>query len=196
MNITKQFKISLTMKVNCTLLFFLAFTALSIGQNNTFQNYYINTSYLKLGNSSYMNNLEGIGYLMNDLKISEEELFNSMAPHYNRLKKRNSDATKILYFGTGASMAILIGASMHSFSEVENFSSNLGPSLALAGLSGLVAIVTGVAFVQKRVSHQDILNFKNAFNKISTKDKIELTVNPSFNLGSNFSGGLAFTLSF
>lgn len=156
------------------------------------------------GDRYYEKNLEGLGFLMTDLRTLDPELYQSLRSRYNALKRRNQEARSIAIGGGVIGGALLIvgvmdsGPSKESFGPSSISTSPKGPNINFGLIGGglLIAGIASIVSYQKSIKHADILNFTNFFNEKSYGEKIYFSIRPEVGVGKNLSGGLALSLRF
>jgi len=192
------------------LLFLFAFISFaSFSQHHEHYGYYpeYDRPTFNWGDRVYQKNLEGIGFLMNDLKVLDPTLHTLLIDEYSSLRQREQNAKMIGIGGGVIGGAMLIGGVLTSDSSRpdrptsfnSNFNSNpTGPEInwALIGGGIIVAAVASIASGKQRVKQQDLLNFTNQFNQYSKGDKIDFSFQPVIGFGENASAGVAFQIKF
>jgi hypothetical protein len=198
------------MKTTFLLFFFMLITTFGFSQNDNqdprfYQN--IEPSTFSWGDRYYEKNIEGIGFLMNDLQSIDPNLYQNLQPRYDVLLQRNKNAKAILWGGAGVGTVLMVASFAPLLKDLINSSppttaslrSNKdNPSIGWGLLGGglILTSIAGIAGAKKLVKHQDILNFTNQFNHFSEGDKIEFTMRPVLDFGRNFSAGVSVSILF
>lgn len=203
------------MKASFLLFFFTLISTIAISQEPRYPQdplapqYYrdYEPSTFSWGDRYYEKNMNGIASLMHDIKSLEPNLYHNLQPQYNALLQRNKDAKAILWGGSGIGAALIVASFAPLFNSIGNDPTptssivtrkNNGPKVSWGLLGGgfLISSITGVIYSKKIVRHQDILNFTNDFNYYSEGEKIELTMSPVLQFGSQSSAGLSISIVF
>ena len=185
----------MVLKFELFALFFLANMGILSAQNTPIQ-YSVHPQKLKFGESYYQSNLRGLSYLMDDLSQSDSLLHAQMYAHYISLQKRNQDANLILGLGLGASAVILAASTASLISTADEISERPGSFAGAWIAAAVVGVGAGVVSANKRVKHEDILNFVNALNRNAEREKILIGLLPELQIGETWGGSLTFSLKF
>jgi len=185
------------MKTTIATLFLLAFSTVLSSQvcllphNQCSHNH---TKMIKLSDSYYQNNFDGIRFLMKDLQNSDPDLYTTLKPEFEELQKRDLEKKQINKVGYSSGL-ILMSVGIIGAGGGSNDNALMG---VLATAGGIVTLVTIAKSNSKRIKRQDILNFTNHYNQNTDKDKIEyeLSFEPALNFTGGFGGGLAMSLRF
>jgi len=198
------------MKATFLLFLFAFITTIIFSQDpNQYPQYYPNyePSTFSWGDRYYEKNMNGISSLMKDVQHLDPTLYQNLQPKYDALIQQNKDAKLILWGGTGLGSALVIASVAPLLKDIGNnpppTSSSLGninnkPKVSWGLLGGgfLITTIAGVVYSKKIIRHQDILNFTNDFNHYSEGEKIEFTMRPVLEFGSQSSAGLSLSITF
>ena len=180
-------------KISTLLLFISSFFSLDAQQ---VQQVYLQDHHLQLGDLYYQRNLNGLKLLMRDLKGSDPELHQQLDPQLQAMIQQRREANIILGVGSGTTL-VLFGLAMGNLiNSAPTLNENYRQATGLAIGGAAVGIVTSILYGTKQVSRQDLLDFTNRFNKLSTGDKIRWTLHPRFNMGAHNTKGFALSLTF
>ncbi|MEM6966537.1 MAG: hypothetical protein AAF573_17365 [Bacteroidota bacterium] len=156
------------------------------------------------GDRYYEKNIQGLGFLMTDLRTLDPDLYRTLRPRYEQLRQRNRTARSVGIVGGLAGSALMIAGVLDSRPRREAFGTNTissasnGPEINYGMIGGglLVFGAASIFYYQKTVRHADILNFVNYFNEKSYGEKIYFSIRPEVGLGNNLSGGVVLSWRF
>lgn len=154
--------------------------------------------YLYWSNYQYQNNLEGIRSLMSDVHKDDPELFHAIDPYYKSLENNQTESNVITFVSLIAGGGLIIGGSASSGQPNDPTSVRNGPpfNMGLVVMGALVGVGGAALAATKRVNHNDILNFSNQFNRLSTYEQLYLSVHPAVDLGPVKFAGVNFKMVF
>jgi len=195
------------MKAQILLFFFSLLSSFSLAQYNDDYNYRHHPHEIPIfswGDQVYEKNLNGIGFLMKDLKIQDPNLHDQLYGQYAKLVAQNQNAKIIGYGGSVAGGALIIAGALTSSTRQPDLTSGSfnnpqrGPKINWGLIAGglVVSSASAIIYTKRIVKHEDILNFTNQFNRYSEGEKIEFSIRPMLEIGEQSAGGLSFQIRF
>ncbi|HFA49416.1 MAG TPA: DUF3040 domain-containing protein [Bacteroidetes bacterium] len=185
------------MKIKLLLSLMTAFSATLFSQTDHHYIYHENTPYLTWGDYHYQNSLRGLRSLMTDLHSQDPELYKTLRPEYQSLRKRQQEAGIILgvFSGVGASLTVAGFVKNNNNIPTQN---NPSPKLDYGLIVGgtIVMLAAPIIYVTKAVRPNDILDFTNHFNRHTKGEKIQISMRPEVQFINGASAGLSLRFVF